>query len=56
MRQYWPGLELSWIERPLRTQQGGSGKESEILGYKDKYSGGEGMVSAPERASSFDLV
>ncbi|HEX2701630.1 MAG TPA: hypothetical protein VHM89_15625 [Acidimicrobiales bacterium] len=37
----WPQLELSAIERPLRTD-GGS-----ILGYKDKYLGGEGMASAP---------
>ena len=37
----WPSLQLSAIERPVR--QEGSG----ILGYKDKYVGGEGMVSAP---------
>ncbi len=38
----WPELQLSAIERPLRSE--GS---SEILGYRDKYLGGEGMVSAP---------
>jgi D-alanine-D-alanine ligase len=37
----WPTLQLSAIEKPLRAE--GSG----ILGYKDKYVGGEGMVSAP---------
>lgn len=39
----WPELELSAIERPLK----GPGTESGILSYTDKYSGGEGMVSAP---------
>ncbi len=38
----WPTLELSAIERPLRTSGG-----PEILGYIDKYVGGEGMASAP---------
>ena len=38
----WPDLELSAVERPLRT----SGS-AEILGYHDKYVGGEGMASAP---------
>jgi D-alanine-D-alanine ligase len=38
----WPELQLSAIERPLRSE--GS---TEILGYRDKYLGGEGMVSAP---------
>jgi D-alanine-D-alanine ligase len=38
----WPELQLSAIERPVRSQ--GS---TEILGYQDKYLGGEGMVSAP---------
>ncbi len=38
----WPELQLSTIERPLRTRAG-----SEILGYADKYVGDEGMVSAP---------
>ncbi len=38
----WPELSLSAIERPLR-----SGAGSEILGYADKYVGGEGMASAP---------
>ena len=38
----WPHLQLSAIERPLR-----STASSEILGYADKYVGGEGMASAP---------
>jgi len=38
----WPALELSAIERPLRTSTG-----AEILGYHDKYVGGQGMASAP---------
>jgi D-alanine-D-alanine ligase len=38
----WPELQLSAIERPIRTRSGG-----EILGYEDKYVGSEGMTSAP---------
>ncbi len=38
----WPELAVSAVERPLRSASGG-----EILGYLDKYAGGEGMVSAP---------
>jgi D-alanine-D-alanine ligase len=38
----WPELQLSAIERPLRTRGGG-----EFLGYEDKYVGSEGMTSAP---------
>ncbi|MDQ6614035.1 MAG: hypothetical protein M3083_04645 [Actinomycetota bacterium] len=38
----WPELQFSAIERPLR-----SPGSAEILGYQDKYLGGEGMVSAP---------
>jgi D-alanine-D-alanine ligase len=38
----WPQLQLSAIEKPLRSASG-----SDILGYADKYVGGEGMVSAP---------
>ncbi|MGD0321873.1 MAG: hypothetical protein ABSC00_09790 [Acidimicrobiales bacterium] len=38
----WPELTLSAIERPLR-----SDTSAEILGYSDKYVGGEGMASAP---------
>jgi D-alanine-D-alanine ligase len=38
----WPDVALSAVERPLRTASG-----SEILGYADKYVGGEGMASAP---------
>jgi D-alanine-D-alanine ligase len=37
----WPRLELSAIEKPVREAGG------EILGYRDKYLGGEGMASAP---------
>jgi D-alanine-D-alanine ligase len=40
----WPGPELSAIERPLR-----STAAAEILGYADKYVGGEGMASAPRQ-------
>ena len=40
----WPELQLSAIERPVRGA--GSG---DILGYGDKYGGGEGMVSAPRQ-------
>lgn len=44
----WPELSLSSIERPLRTPRaGGAAGEPEILGYADKYVGGEGMASAP---------
>jgi D-alanine-D-alanine ligase len=44
----WPELQVSAIERPLRTKRaGGAAGEPEILGYADKYVGGEGMVSAP---------
>jgi D-alanine-D-alanine ligase len=38
----WPTFQCSAIERPTRTTVG-----AEILGYADKYQGGEGMVSAP---------
>jgi D-alanine-D-alanine ligase len=38
----YPTLELSAIERPLRRSV-----DTEILDYRDKYVGGEGMVSAP---------
>ena len=38
----YPTLELSAIERPLRSAATG-----EILGYTDKYVGGAGMASAP---------
>lgn len=37
----WPALELSAIERPLRSS------DRPILSYSDKYVGGQGMVSAP---------
>jgi D-alanine-D-alanine ligase len=40
----WPTVELSAIERPLR-----STAAAEILGYADKYVGGEGMASAPRQ-------
>lgn len=39
----FPEVQLSAIEKPVRS----TGKSSEILGYADKYVGGEGMVSAP---------
>ncbi len=42
----WPDLQLSAIERPLRTGAGAAAS-SEILGYADKYVGSEGMLSAP---------
>lgn len=38
----WPEVELSAIERPLRSSTGG-----EILDYRDKYVGGQGMSAAP---------
>ncbi len=38
----WPTLELSAIERPLRSAQ-----RADILGYADKYVAGEGMAAAP---------
>jgi D-alanine-D-alanine ligase len=38
----YPALALSAIERPLRRSE-----DVEILNYRDKYVGGEGMVSAP---------
>jgi D-alanine-D-alanine ligase len=40
----WPRPELSAVERPLR-----STAAAEILGYADKYVGGEGMASAPRQ-------
>ncbi len=43
----WPALELSSIERPLRSARPGGAQAPEILGYLDKYVGGEGMASAP---------
>lgn len=44
----WPEPTLSAVERPLRTPRaGGTSGEPEILGYLDKYVGGEGMASAP---------
>ncbi|MFZ0768014.1 MAG: hypothetical protein WAM64_02200 [Acidimicrobiales bacterium] len=38
----YPTLNLSAIERPLRRTE-----SAEFLNYRDKYVGGEGMVSAP---------
>ncbi|SRR5579875_218739 len=38
----WPELQLSAIERPLRSSTG-----AEIYTYSDKYVGGQGMASAP---------
>ena len=39
----WPTPQLSPIEKPIRAAGGKGG----ILGYQDKYVGGEGMASAP---------
>ncbi len=45
-----PRLELSAIERPLRSARPvADNAEPEILGYADKYVGGEGMASAPRQ-------
>jgi D-alanine-D-alanine ligase len=41
LRSY-PEIQLSAIERPIRRSA-----TTEILDYRDKYVGGEGMVSAP---------
>ena len=38
----YPDVTLSAIERPIRRSE-----TAEILDYRDKYVGGEGMVSAP---------
>jgi D-alanine-D-alanine ligase len=38
----YPAFSFSAIERPLRSRN-----DAEILDYRDKYVGGEGMVSAP---------
>lgn len=38
----WPSLELSAIEKPLR-----SAGSADILDYRDKYVAGEGMAGAP---------
>jgi D-alanine-D-alanine ligase len=38
----YPSVSLSAIERPIRRSA-----DTEILDYRDKYVGGEGMVSAP---------
>lgn len=43
----YPELQVSAIERPMRELTPNS--RSEILSYRDKYSGGEGMVSAPRQ-------
>jgi len=43
----WPDTQTSAIERPLRASGRPGRKEGEILGYTDKYVGGEGMASAP---------
>jgi D-alanine-D-alanine ligase len=41
----WPELQLSMLEKPLRSS--GPAGNPEILGYSDKYVGAEGMASAP---------
>ena len=38
----YPTVQLSAIEKPIRRSD-----QAEILDYRDKYVGGEGMVSAP---------
>ncbi len=43
----WPDTEVSAIERPLRSSGHAGSTGNEILGYIDKYVGGEGMASAP---------
>ena len=43
----WPATQVSDIERPLRSAGPAGGARGEILGYLDKYVGGEGMASAP---------
>ena len=43
----WPETQVSAIERPLRSSGRGGATAGEILGYTDKYVGGEGMASAP---------
>jgi D-alanine-D-alanine ligase len=43
----WPETQTSAIERPLRSTGRAGAGEGEILGYTDKYVGGEGMASAP---------
>jgi D-alanine-D-alanine ligase len=45
----WPETQVSAVERPLRTPGQGGAKVGEILGYADKYVGGEGMASAPRQ-------
>jgi D-alanine-D-alanine ligase len=45
----WPDTEVSAIERPLRSPGGSGAAGGEILGYTDKYVGGEGMASAPRQ-------
>ena len=43
----WPSTQVSAIERPLRSTGPAGRAPGEILGYIDKYVGGEGMASAP---------
>ncbi len=43
----WPTIQLSAIARPLKIEPEGVSRDGQILGYRDKYAGGEGMVSAP---------
>jgi D-alanine-D-alanine ligase len=43
----WPESQVSAIERPLRSPRRADSRGGEILGYADKYVGGEGMASAP---------
>jgi D-alanine-D-alanine ligase len=45
----WPETQVSAIERPLRSPGRPGATVGEILGYADKYVGGEGMASAPRQ-------
>jgi D-alanine-D-alanine ligase len=45
----WPDTQVSAIERPLRATGATGAGTGEILGYIDKYVGGEGMASAPRQ-------
>jgi D-alanine-D-alanine ligase len=49
----WPAPEVSAIERPLRSTGPAGRAPGEILGYIDKYVGGEGMASAPRQLPAY---
>jgi len=51
----WPELELSAIERPLRTPRAqGAAGEPEILGYADKYVVARAWPAPPELPADLD--